>query len=426
VEGAGEADLYALDVDGNALWVLSDAAGAAGETILGFEAGIDMIPMCGLGGGHPNRLVVPLENEGETDADLWVVDLDTGGIVARAEDPALNPGLVVPGYEIGVGPLRWDTDHLLVPYETDEEAGLLAFDNDAALVDELAGAPVTGFLRSVDPTVAPLADASRKLYVPVQGSAEGDADILIFPTAGNLGVWNSLEDLNPAVELGRFEIDVDMGLVDHWLPGQAWVYLPEERDGGDSRLRCERITAGARLLLVAMTTEGATPSRLFTVHGTTGTIIQRWDDVGGLEAGLDMTNGTGHVERGNPPGGIVAAGSDPDADPTSGEPAVPASALDGPPRSIVPWPVEYPNPYRPDSPIRIDLPSAGSVRVEILDAGGRRLRLLHEGPLDAGSHGFDWDGRDGRGSAVASGVYFVRVVGAGGGAGASKLVLVRG
>jgi flagellar hook assembly protein FlgD len=46
------------------------------------------------------------------------------------------------------------------------------------------------------------------------------------------------------------------------------------------------------------------------------------------------------------------------------------------------------------------------VRVEIFDAGGRRVRVLRDGPLPAGRHEAAWNGRDGKGAAVAAGVYF--------------------
>jgi hypothetical protein len=215
-----------------------------------------------------------------------------------------------------------------------------------------------------------------------------------------------------------------MGLVDHWLPGQAWVYLPEESAAG-ARLRCERITAGTRLLLVAMVEEALTPARLFTVHGATGTIIQRFEDVMGLEAGLDMTNGTGHVERGNPPSGVVVAGSDPDADPASVQVEAPAAVSAGEPRAPSRGNILHANPYVPGSPIRFTLESEAAARIEILDATGRRVRVLRDGRLDRGSHAVRWDGRDDRGATAPSGVYFVKLLASDAGEGAQKLLLLR-
>jgi flagellar hook assembly protein FlgD len=63
--------------------------------------------------------------------------------------------------------------------------------------------------------------------------------------------------------------------------------------------------------------------------------------------------------------------------------------------------------------VQLDLPLAGArdVEVALYDLRGRRVALLHRGPLDgAGPHGFSWDGRDDEGRGVASGVYLARAV----------------
>ncbi len=46
--------------------------------------------------------------------------------------------------------------------------------------------------------------------------------------------------------------------------------------------------------------------------------------------------------------------------------------------------------------------------VEIYDVGGRRVRVLHEGPLAAGSRPLEWDGRRHSGAQAHTGVYLVR------------------
>ena len=65
-----------------------------------------------------------------------------------------------------------------------------------------------------------------------------------------------------------------------------------------------------------------------------------------------------------------------------------------------------PNPSRPPFSVAVDLPDAGSVRVWIADATGRIVRALADERRPAGTHAISWDGRDGRGVAVASGIYF--------------------
>ena len=50
------------------------------------------------------------------------------------------------------------------------------------------------------------------------------------------------------------------------------------------------------------------------------------------------------------------------------------------------------------------------VTLAIYDVAGRRVRELAGGTWTAGDHDVVWDGRDARGRASASGVYFARLV----------------
>ncbi len=72
-----------------------------------------------------------------------------------------------------------------------------------------------------------------------------------------------------------------------------------------------------------------------------------------------------------------------------------------------------PNPTRAGSLLRFSLAVAGPVRIEVLDAAGRRVRSLHDGPLPAGEHTLRWDGRDAAARDVAPGLYFARLEGPG-------------
>jgi flagellar hook assembly protein FlgD len=49
------------------------------------------------------------------------------------------------------------------------------------------------------------------------------------------------------------------------------------------------------------------------------------------------------------------------------------------------------------------------VRLAVFDVQGRRVALLRDGILAAGSHTFNWDGTDDHGRAVARGLYFARL-----------------
>jgi len=72
-----------------------------------------------------------------------------------------------------------------------------------------------------------------------------------------------------------------------------------------------------------------------------------------------------------------------------------------------------PNPFNPRTEIRVALGVAGRARLTIHDARGRLLAVLADAELPAGERAFVWDGRDRRGRAAPSGVYFVRLEAAG-------------
>jgi hypothetical protein len=69
----------------------------------------------------------------------------------------------------------------------------------------------------------------------------------------------------------------------------------------------------------------------------------------------------------------------------------------------------HPNPFSVATQFEITVDERGPVRVGVYDIAGRRVRLLDGGVREPGSYGLTWDGRDGMGAAVASGVYFYRV-----------------
>lgn len=79
-----------------------------------------------------------------------------------------------------------------------------------------------------------------------------------------------------------------------------------------------------------------------------------------------------------------------------------------PDRSVLHYNV--PNPFNPNTTIAFDLANAGTVRLEIFDVSGRRVRTLIAGEsYPAGRHDVVWDGRNSRGESAASGVYLYRL-----------------
>jgi hypothetical protein len=68
----------------------------------------------------------------------------------------------------------------------------------------------------------------------------------------------------------------------------------------------------------------------------------------------------------------------------------------------------WPNPARVVSHLEIMIPNATDVTVTVWDATGRLVRSLGANAIAGGRGVIDWDLRDDRGAAVASGVYFMR------------------
>lgn len=84
-----------------------------------------------------------------------------------------------------------------------------------------------------------------------------------------------------------------------------------------------------------------------------------------------------------------------------------------------------PNPFNPITTIRFHVAARTHVRLDVLDARGRRVRTLVDAVTPAGPHEVTWRGEDALGTRVASGVYFVRLSGPNLAAQIQKLVLVK-
>jgi hypothetical protein len=69
-----------------------------------------------------------------------------------------------------------------------------------------------------------------------------------------------------------------------------------------------------------------------------------------------------------------------------------------------------PNPFRPGTEIRFDLPRSSSVELRIFDVSGRLVRVLvDDRSMPGGAHDVRWDGVDGSGRRTAAGVYFYKL-----------------
>jgi hypothetical protein len=68
-----------------------------------------------------------------------------------------------------------------------------------------------------------------------------------------------------------------------------------------------------------------------------------------------------------------------------------------------------PNPFTGTTEIRFSLERPAAARLTVFDVAGRRIAVLVDGVLPAGSHAVTWSGRSDRGAGTPGGVYFYRL-----------------
>jgi len=84
----------------------------------------------------------------------------------------------------------------------------------------------------------------------------------------------------------------------------------------------------------------------------------------------------------------------------------------------------YPNPFNPHTTIEFRLPSSERAMIRVFDMMGREIVTLVDQNMAAGVYQVTWNGRDGSGVEVSSGVYFYRLE-AGAYTATEKMVLMR-
>src|SRR5690606_8633942 len=94
-------------------------------------------------------------------------------------------------------------------------------------------------------------------------------------------------------------------------------------------------------------------------------------------------------------------------------------AVEGAPPAGFTVAIAGPNPFREGTRLAVTPDAPGDLAVAIYDAVGRRVALLHDGPLAAGPHVFSVGG-----ARLPSGVYVARVTGSRGTA-TERLVRLR-
>jgi hypothetical protein len=84
----------------------------------------------------------------------------------------------------------------------------------------------------------------------------------------------------------------------------------------------------------------------------------------------------------------------------------------------------YPNPFNPTTTISYEIPSGSQVNLNVYDVTGKLVRTLVNGWMGEGLHAANWDGKNGSGVSVASGIYFYKMQ-AGSFTGTKKMILMR-
>jgi len=69
----------------------------------------------------------------------------------------------------------------------------------------------------------------------------------------------------------------------------------------------------------------------------------------------------------------------------------------------------YPNPFNPITTIEFGLPKEGEVSLKIFNIRGQLVRTILDEYREAGYHRLQWDGTNGQGEKISSGVYFYRL-----------------
>ena len=71
----------------------------------------------------------------------------------------------------------------------------------------------------------------------------------------------------------------------------------------------------------------------------------------------------------------------------------------------------YPNPFNPTTLLSFSVMKEGHINLSIYDMAGRLVSTLVDGNLEQGNHDMVWDGMDGNGNSVSSGMYIYSLQG---------------
>jgi len=190
--------------------------------------------------------------------------------------------------------------------------------------------------------------------------------------------------------------------------GGAIVTWQDGRSGGLSDVYAERLGSAGNVMWgtdgIAVCASDEDDTRPVLTYSASGQAIVAWAHYSDLTAGDVYALSTGYII------GVPE------------EPAPPATVS-----AVVRLDQNFPNPFNPVTKIAFTLTEAARVRLCVYDVAGRIVRVLVDGPRDAGRHEVVWDGTDGAGVKAASGVYFcgLEAPGASSRVVSRKMVIVR-
>jgi len=190
---------------------------------------------------------------------------------------------------------------------------------------------------------------------------------------------------------------------------------------GDSTIRLWDVAAEKTLAIFeghasSVLTVDFSPDGRMLASGA-GNSVQLWDlNTYRKTRELQAHMGTVNAVRFSPDGQILASGSWDGSVllwPTGVgmSTAVGTSAADqasGLPRKFL-LHQNYPNPFNGGTVIRFTLPRSGEASLMIFNLLGHKVRTLVNDNRDAGEHLVHWDGRNGNGKELSSGVYLYRL-----------------
>jgi photosystem II stability/assembly factor-like uncharacterized protein len=292
----------------------------------------------------------------------------------------------------------------------------------------------TAALRHINPCKFIRQTSSGSLFA---GGWGYDSEIFIHRSYDNGATWDSLtviSEFEPDWTAdGFYESTSGTLYVSGWIPGKGtgtgggFVY--KSSNDGTTWTACEKIVRADgfhNCRTYAITEDqhgtvyvGMQPARDFVVYASSDT-GRSWYSTGGLDGAFECLS----LLRASD--GRIYAGTTPNGDVFAYTPPVGIEEGAGVPQTTSRLLQNRPNPFTARTTIEFTIPrgSSGPAVLQIYDASGKRVRKLLDMAHARGPHTVVWDGKDGAGRDMPSGIYFCRL-GINGVSCTRKMVLAR-